>query len=93
MKRRFMYCAWFRDLRMRPGDQDYEWPACFLIEASTADEARGWGDSLSQDFSRRRVTEVFLSSEVTEPSTSDAEESSAPVVSVGYQATDEEIGW
>jgi hypothetical protein len=65
----------------------------FLIEASTADEARRRGDHLSQDFSRRRVTEVFLFSEVTEPSTSDADESSAPVVPAGYEATDEEIGW
>ena len=91
--KRYVYTAWFRDTRMPPDDQDYEWPACFLIEAATADEALSWGDRLARGFSERRVTEVYLSSHVEDESEADGDLSKLPVVRVGYEASDMEIGW
>lgn len=93
MLKKFVYCAWFRNLALPTDEQDSEWPACFIIEASTAEEALGWGDHLSKVFSDRRGTEIYLRSEVEDMSAAKGDLSLLPVVSVGYEASDSEIGW
>lgn len=87
---RYLYTAWFRDELARTDDENYEWPACFLVEACTPSDAQSWGDHLSASFSRRRGTERFLRSHVEL-----AEEAmeGVPVVQEGHEATDAEIGW
>jgi hypothetical protein len=86
---RFLYTAWFQDALARPGDEDFEWPACFLVAAASTDAAQRWGDHLSGSFSRRRESEKFLRSSVEiAPANTDL-----PVVADGYEATDGEIGW
>jgi hypothetical protein len=91
--KRYLYTAWFRDTRMAPSDQDYEWPACFLIEAATPHAALSWGDRLARGFSQRRITEVYLKSSVEDESDVQWDLSTLPVIQVGYEASDEEIGW
>lgn len=91
--KRYVYTAWFRDTLMPPDDQDYEWPACFLIEASTSGEALAWGDHLARGYSARMVTEVYLSSHVEDADSAESDLSRLPVVPVGYEALDREIGW
>lgn len=59
-----LYTAWFRDVSLPPEDPDYEWPACFLIEADSIDAAKAWADGLAQD--RKHRGEVFLSSDIRE---------------------------
>lgn len=88
----FLYVAWFRDVRMSPDDQDYEWPACFVIECSTGEEALAWGDRLAASFSRRRGYEHFLHSTIELAAAHD-NLAALPVVPVGYDASDTEIGW
>ncbi|AYQ28767.1 hypothetical protein DT070_12460 [Polaromonas sp. SP1] len=87
---RFLYTAWFQDALVEPDDEDFEWPACFLVTASSMEAAQHWGDHLSDSFSRRRESERFLRSsvEIATASTQDL-----PVVVDGYEATDGEIGW
>ncbi|HEV7919540.1 MAG TPA: hypothetical protein VGR02_01990 [Thermoanaerobaculia bacterium] len=87
---RFLYTAWFRDLTAEPDDEDREWPACFIVEASDGAQAQAWGDQLAQAFSARRRTEQYLESQI-EPSAD--EDASLPIVSVGCLADDSEIGW
>jgi hypothetical protein len=92
--RSFLYTAWFRNRRLPPEDQDYEWPACFLVTAETATEAQAWGDHLATSFASRRDDEVFLRSDIDE--TESGGESGSlrvPVIPCGYEATDGEIGW
>jgi hypothetical protein len=43
-----VYTAWLRDLSAQPDDQNYEFPACLLIDAETAEAAQAWGDHLAQ---------------------------------------------
>jgi hypothetical protein len=50
---RFEYVVWFRDLRLAPNDEDYEWPAVFAIDADTPDSARAWGDHLAHAYAAR----------------------------------------
>lgn len=38
----FVYVAWFRDSRFALEDQDAEWPACFVIQAPSAPDAKAW---------------------------------------------------
>ncbi|MBK9263142.1 MAG: hypothetical protein IPM54_25475 [Polyangiaceae bacterium] len=89
--KRYLYVVWFRNTDMPPDDQDYEWPACFLVEALAANDALSWGDQLATDYSKRRGTEVFLKSYLDVDAEGDL--SQLPVVQVGYKASDEEIGW
>jgi len=91
--RRYVYTAWFCDNRKSPDDQDFEWPACFIIEAATAEEALSWGDRLARGFSERRETEVYLKSNIEDESVASGDLSALPVVRVGQEASDREIGW
>jgi hypothetical protein len=86
----YLYTAWFRDELALPEDEDFEWPACFVVEAEGADAAQRWGDHLSSSFSLRRGTEKFLWSDV-EPSPQGLQ--GLPAVRDGVEATDAEIGW
>jgi len=76
-----------------PEDQDYEWSACFVVKASTADEAVRWGDHLSESYSRRRGTEVFLSGDVVNAEVAEGDLSQLPIVPAGHETSDAEIGW
>jgi hypothetical protein len=87
----FVYRVWFRDHDASPDEQDYEWVACFVVDAASDEEARGWGDHLARDYSRRIGHEEFLHSDV-EPADDVAREQ-LPVIAAGYAATDGEIGW
>lgn len=88
---RYLYTAWFRDELAQAEDEDYEWPACLVIEANTPSDAQRWGDHLSASFSRRRGTERFLRSHVELAEAATAAE--LPVVAEGHEVTDAEIGW
>lgn len=92
MTPQFAYVAWFIDLNLPPDDQDYEWPACFIVEAVSADEALRWGNHLSMDYSKRTF-QPFLRSEAMDLNVAEGDWSSEPVVPTGYEATDDEIGW
>jgi len=90
---RFIYTVWFRDPAFPPDDQDYEWPACFVVDAVGAAEARSWGDRLASAYAWRSKQETLSSS--TEPlaSTDLLGVDPLPVVEYGVWASDEEIGW
>lgn len=88
----FLYTVWFRDELAAADDQDREWPACFVVEARNASEAHAWGDHLARRFGSRRPSETFLHSEIEAQEAAGAS-SQLPVVAVGYEATDAEIGW
>ena len=90
----FDYVVWFRDTTCDPDDQDYEWPACFLILSRSVDAAKNWGDHLARRYSEARRTEVYLWSECRphDPSLSVAL-GRLPVVIDGVNASDDEIGW
>lgn len=87
---RYLYSAWFRDGLAHAEDEDFEWVACFVVQAKALSDAQRWGDHLSLSMSRRRGTETFLRSHV-EPA--DRAAAMLPVVVEGYEATDTEIGW
>ena len=87
---RYTYTAWFRNTLARPEDQDFEWPACFLVLAKTQADAKAWGDHLSRSFSQRRGSEEFFASKI-EPASADC--AGLPAVLAGHEASDAEIGW
>ncbi len=84
----FEYVAWFRNPAFPSDDQDYEWPACFLVEAESAAAAQEWGDRLARSYAAR-ASEMFLSSRV-EPSKGDPWR---PTMEVGDEDGDRRIGW
>ena len=88
--RNYQYVAWFRDHTMRPDDQDYEWPACFVIAAAEGYAAQAWGDRLASNYSRRHEGCEFLRSYLDPDRW---EEGEVPQVAVGEDAHDEVIGW
>jgi hypothetical protein len=90
---RFLYTAWFRNTAVGLDDQDCEWPACFIIEATSADMALSWGDRLAKSFSEKRTTELYLRSNVQDECFANGDTSTLPVVQFGCDASDVEIGW
>ncbi|MEO8290463.1 MAG: hypothetical protein ABI649_05645 [Gaiellaceae bacterium] len=57
----YEYVAWFRDERLPPDDQDYEWPAVFIVVADSAEAALAWGDRLAADYAQA-LSERFIHS-------------------------------
>ena len=89
---RFEYSVWFKNRDADPTDQDYEWVACFMIDASTTTDAKDWGDLLSQDFAARNGSNEVMSSSVSAIDPGEAS-SKLPKVSFGERASDELIAW
>jgi len=84
----YEYSVWFRDHNSLPTDQDYEWVACFNLEASSSQEARSWGDEISKSYSIRNPKNEFLKSIVIP--TGDIQ---LPKVKFGFMPSDRYIGW
>ncbi|MCW2643197.1 MAG: hypothetical protein JWP76_5503 [Dactylosporangium sp.] len=88
---RYEYVAWFRDPALPADDQDYEWPAVFIVEAPSAKEAKSWGDHLAKGRAVR-AGEIYLRSSA-EPYAQSPEKDTLPVVAYGVEVPDEEVGW
>jgi hypothetical protein len=90
---RFLYTVWFRDPTKPADDQDYEWPACFMVDAPAARQAAAWGDRLASSYATR-TGQQFLSSTVETLERADLPGTDElPVIVFGHEATDKEIGW
>ncbi len=90
----YLYTVWFRNTSLPSDDQDYEWPACIMIDADGIEVATAWGDHLTKRFTASRPNEQFLHS-VSEPilNYTNADISSTPRIKCGYEASDSELGW
>jgi hypothetical protein len=96
----FEYVAWIRDNYLPPDDQDYEWPAVFLIVAANWEEAKAWGDHLAKRrFPPGDDREEFLWSKCEDirslgPGGALTHTASdGPVVQAGQDVSDDYIGW
>jgi hypothetical protein len=83
-----VYAVWLRDLSAQPDDQNYEFPACLLIDAETAEAARAWGDHLAEKRCARGDL-YFLWSEAEFA----AVPPDLPLVLDGQDVPDAVIGW
>ncbi|WP_213450828.1 hypothetical protein [Rhizomonospora bruguierae] len=88
---RYEYVVWFRNPALPADDEDYEWPAVFVVEAASADDAQSWGDHLGRRWADG-AGEIFLYSAV-EPFVRSVEADRLPVVPYGVEVSDEHIGW
>ncbi len=89
---KLVYTVWLRNDDMSPEQSDYEWPACFVIEAGSAEGAKDWGDRLAQAHAAARGEELVSSKiEIWSPSTPGLDR--RPVVTEGHEPLDAEIGW
>jgi hypothetical protein len=86
----FEYVAWFCNPALPADDQDYEWPACFVVQARSAEAAEEWGDHLARSYATR-CSEIFLRSCLDLPV--GAPDRRLPVICVGEEASDRKIGW
>lgn len=89
MDQAFEYVVWFRNETLDPDDEDYEWPAVFVVVSPSAATAKEWGDVLASSYaSRTEETFLWSSAEpVAEP------HPKSPIVQYGESATDDFIGW
>lgn len=90
---KFIYTVWFCDTRLPADDQDYEWPACFTIEAASALEGVSWGNRIALMYSEKRGQQMLRSSVEVFESSSLPGKHELPVVPYGHEASDDEIGW
>lgn len=89
----YLYTAWFRDPYADPEDQDYEWPACFVVTADDKEAALAWGNHLSERRSKGFPAAIFLSSEIEFYNGNKVEGEFVPVVGFGQEVDNEYIGW
>lgn len=89
----FLYTAWFRDPHAKETNQDYEWPACFIIEAKTYEDAHSWEDFLSLIRETRLPSAVFLTSYIEKSDQSEVIDLNVPFVTYGERVSDDKIGW
>ena len=91
--KRFLYTVTFGDNQARPEDEDREWPACMLIEATSAELAKAWGDALAhvRANDKKRPLQVLSSSVETGDGAKSSD--SLPLVRFGENAPDDKIGW
>ena len=83
-----VYTAWLRNLAARPDDQDYEFPACILIDAQSPDAAQAWGDNLAQQRCARGDLHFLWSEAEFADVPPDL-----PLIRDGQEASDALIGW
>ncbi|MFG1747622.1 MULTISPECIES: hypothetical protein [Micromonospora] len=88
--RRYEYVAWFRKPALPVDDQDYEWPAVFVVEAPSAEDAKSWGDHLARRWAVS-AGEIYLYSAV-EPHVPPSRDE-LPIVPCGVEVSDDYIGW
>jgi len=58
----YLYTVWLRDSSESQDSQDFEFPACILIEAPSERAAIEWGDHLANSLCTRRPEIGFLRS-------------------------------
>lgn len=92
---KYQYTVWFRDLSLDKNDQDYEWPACIIINANNTNDAKYWGDYLSNKYCEKRHNELIIKSnaKLIDKTNNEDNVKLLPVINYGYEASDSEIGW
>ena len=83
------YVVWFRDPSLPPDDEDYEWPATFVVVAAADTAAKAWGDTLASDYAGR-TGQIVLCSKIVPDGTLDVE---LPRVDDQERVSDIKIGW
>jgi len=90
---KYIYTIWFRDSSFPVDDPEYEWPACFVVDASSAADAVCWGDRLASAYSVQANQEMLTSSVEPLEASDLLGTDELPVVPYGCWARDDEIGW
>ena len=90
----FVFVALIKDNDHLIGDQDHEFPACFIIEASTKKEALNWGGEVAFEHCLNNTSHELINTLVESPNNyPDHVLQELPRVKCGIMPADEEIGW
>ncbi len=90
----FVFTALIQDDDLDPQDLDYEFPACFIVEAQSTEMALSWGNNLVMVHCLNNATHKVINT-VVEPIHNYSEHAltSLPKVYYGVPVSDEVIGW
>ncbi len=90
---KYVYTVWLQNPELKIDDPEREWPACWLIEASTELDAKEWSDQIAKKYSVARK-QIFLNSKIELASISELPGlDQLPRLEAGVPAADSEIGW
>jgi hypothetical protein len=90
---KYIYTVWFNDASLPAEDPDFDWPACFIVDAKNQLFAKKWGDYLSLKYAQKNGMEIS-SSDVKNLSESSMKNTHAlPEIEDGQEAGDDVIGW
>lgn len=90
---RYLYTADLLNLELVPDDEDYEWSACILVDAESAERAHAWGDHLTKSWCDRSGIDRYVTSSIVPAHEAEGSLERVPVVADGDEASDEYIGW
>ena len=90
----FIFVALLKDNDHLIGDQGHEFPACFIIEATSKSKALSWGGEVTFEHCMNNPSHELINTLVESPNNYSAHVlESLPRVKYGLMPTDEEIGW
>ncbi len=90
----FIFTALLRDNNLQPEDQDFEFPASFIVEAESKTKALSWGNDVTLEHCLNNSTHEPLNTVIESANNypSHALEK-LPKIKCGFMPSEEQIGW
>ena len=90
----FIFTALLRDNDLQPEDEDFEFPACFIVEAGSKAKALSWGNDVTADHCLNNPAHELFSTAVESPNNYPSHVlEDLPKVKYGFMPSEEYIGW
>jgi len=90
----FIFTALLRDKQLDPEDQDYEFPVCFIIEASNENKALSWGNDVTFEHCINNPEHELVNTVVESSGNYPLHVlDTLPKIKFGFMPTGEYIGW
>ena len=90
----FVFTALLKDNDLQPEDQDFEFPACFIVEAESKAKALSWGNDVTLEHCLRNPAHKLIDT-VVESSNNYAAHvlEKLPKIKYGFMPSEEYLGW
>jgi len=90
----FVFAALLKDNDLQPEDQDFEFPACFIIEAENKSKALSWGNDVTVEHCLSNPSHELINTVVESPNNYPSHVlEKLPRIKYGFMPSEEYIGW
>lgn len=90
----FIFTALLRDNDLQPEDQDFEFPACFIVEAESKAKALSWGNDITLEHCLSNPKHELINTVVESSKNYPAHVlEELPKIEFGFMPSENQIGW